>query len=418
MQARNGRRRLGIVGRLALPLMMIILGCVSRGWKIEAEAPSTKADYVESGVQLTSGRFLDFDEAYTKCDRLWGSRALIFGRWRILYPGEANPSDLLPRGRSSPIMGGNPTYAKASERLLLWTDVDRQLCAVSLRDKRAVSLTSISRGSITWDESVLELLPVRSGPAVVDDPRSNRFFFVLAPCDGDDNDVSFLSSVSRNCVAGTMRPDREIQGVVKSWALSPRRQSLYVVKSHAGACRLIELPIEVVNKGEQSLDAHVILDRCGKDIAISPDENWLLVERPERIGIDPREGPASRSLGFYFVNLDGLEKIDGPTSGHQGAWSPDGSSVAYLDGWDVRLFDVATRSDRRVFRIRGASLPSDGPRNNDGPVWSPEEGTFFVNVGENDGAQVVDLRRKRFLILGEGSQSWQVGWAPMPCQVR
>lgn len=147
------------------------------------------------------------------------------------------------------------------------------------------------------------------------------------------------------------------------------------------------------------------------DVALSPDATRVVVARAtgptddEYVGVDP--------VGLYLYDVDGSNERRLTTRGTEPAWSPDGETIAFLDGTTVRTVTVDEGEQREVYRVR---------RGSDGylvdAAWSPDSRRIAVAVGRLRGPTATDLWHvradgtgRRYVRVVDGDAS-DLAWSP------
>ncbi len=139
----------------------------------------------------------------------------------------------------------------------------------------------------------------------------------------------------------------------------------------------------------------------GREIAFAskrgpdPDrsDDWSL------LALAPRAGATERVIAVV-PQSDGFDEADQPI-----AWSPDGSTLAFIHGGDPKLIEYAVHSLAIIPSAGGAPrlLTAGFDRNLSNPRWAPD-GKSILAIVEDDGAEIVE----RFQ-LGGGAPEILVG---------
>ena len=103
-------------------------------------------------------------------------------------------------------------------------------------------------------------------------------------------------------------------------------------------------------------------------IALSPDGSQLLA-------VDGRGVPFSGPLWSIPV-LGGSPRTLGDIQGNDGAWSPDGKELAYVNGYSLFVANADGAGSRKVVSFKDTSVLGS-------PVWSPDGKHLRVAVQEN-----------------------------------
>ncbi len=117
-------------------------------------------------------------------------------------------------------------------------------------------------------------------------------------------------------------------------------------------------------------------------ISTQRDELWLLGS-----GAMPTWGPDNSRLACSFysggvgiLTIDTQEVVTIDRNGWGTQWSPDGKSIAYAAGRELRVYDVESKVSRTVFNAEGqyTSLAWNG-------TWSPDSQRFLFLGTKEDG---------------------------------
>ncbi|MDP1798318.1 MAG: hypothetical protein Q8K78_12580 [Planctomycetaceae bacterium] len=132
--------------------------------------------------------------------------------------------------------------------------------------------------------------------------------------------------------------------------------------------------------GEGSSDSRLFV------ISTKRDELWLLGS-----GAMPTWGPDSTKLACSFysggvgiLTIATQEIVTIDRNGWGTQWSPDGKSIAYAVGRELRVYDVESKKPRTVFNAEGqyTSLGWNG-------TWSPDNQRFLFMGSNEDGTKDV-----------------------------
>jgi len=146
---------------------------------------------------------------------------------------------------------------------------------------------------------------------------------------------------------------------------------------------------------------------------------------PSPIDTEPAWSADVLSLLYTHAPQSAAESADGPvqvwklnlgngarefiTAGNSATWSPDGASIALIDGYRLVVMDVATRMKRAI----GPNAPSFQP------AWSPDGRwiAYHASYGDIDGSWAIYLIHPDgtgFTDISEhGSGQWNTArWSP------
>jgi len=119
-------------------------------------------------------------------------------------------------------------------------------------------------------------------------------------------------------------------------------------------------------------------------ISLQRDELWLLGS-----GAMPTWGPDNSRLACSFysggvgiLTIDTQEIVTIDRNGWGTQWSPDGKSIAYAVGRELRVYNVESKMPRTVFNAEGqyTSLAWNG-------TWSPDSERFLFLGTKDDGTK-------------------------------
>jgi hypothetical protein len=364
---------------------------------------------------------------WTRRTELWPDMSLVFREkdrdLLVLDAGADHPRRVYtyPDRAWSRISG--PTWSSDGATLYTWLDIHEQLVAMDRTSGQRRSLTRIPTHA--WNSKGDEHLdgrPVWRRNGVVEDVASGLLLFVVNEERNDKvafwqrrDDRGGSSLVSLDPADGdlvSLAAKGSLPDVILSWDLSVPRRRLYVVSKPHGKYRPGE-PHVLEERGFTGLVTRAFVEPAGTagQVFLSPDDNWLLVEREYKAG---KELPtaelddytrhdfdllqAANEGGFILIDLDSGEAIDGPASGTEAAWAPDGQHIAYVDGWDVAVYDREAQSSVQL--IRG------GPEDRDWgyetwyePTWSASGRHLALTTGGSGYTLLLDLEAHEFMVL-------------------
>ncbi|HEX5009080.1 MAG TPA: hypothetical protein VFY71_01670 [Planctomycetota bacterium] len=400
-------------------------------------APFTLAD---TRVDLPRGRAVWLTGEWTSRSELWADASLAFRRkdrdLLVLDGGTHQPRLVYTYPDRAWSRTCGPAWSANGTACYVWLDVHEQLVAMDRDSGHRRSLTNIPTHS--WNEKGDQHLdggPVWRRNGIVDDSAAGLLLFVTREERNDQ--VAFWQKRSGRGGTSLMALDPEdgstvalaakgtLPEVTLSWELSLSRKRLFIVSNPAGKYR----PGEPHDLDERRLDGHVEREfdepaGTAGDLALSPDERWLLVERLYKVG---KEIPAvqlddytrkdfdvlfeAEHGGFVLIDLDSGEVTDGPASGTEAAWASDNRRIAYVDGWDVNVYDRESQTTTQL--IRG------GPEERNWswetwyePTWSASGRRLALTTGGDGSMLLLDLDTREFMLVD--IQATGKLWAPVP----
>jgi len=325
----------------------------------------------ETKVSLPDGRVVWFAGEWTRRDTLWEDAAVVYrADGRALFAldgGSAEPRQVKAYPHKYWASTSGPTWSADGSTLYFWFDVDEQLVAMDRETGSRTSLTALGSHVINEKGNKhLDPHPVFRRDGLEEDVANGMLLFLL---DEEENDeVPFwerragrggTSLVGIDVADGAMTeliPKRVLPDVILSWDISLARGRLYLVsKPHVRYRPGEPHALEEWRLNGKKVRALPEVEGTAGDVHLSPDERLLLVERAYKPGkpipdlalddytradhdvlFEAKEG------GFVLIDLETGDVADGPASGCETAWAPDGQRILYVDGWDVNVFDRQT----------------------------------------------------------------------------
>jgi Tol biopolymer transport system component len=113
------------------------------------------------------------------------------------------------------------------------------------------------------------------------------------------------------------------------------------------------------------------------------------------------------------MDVDTGKCIDGPGSGQDTRWSPDGRRVALVDGWAVKVASIDARSVEDV--IEGGPTESNWYTGTwIEPVWSPDGRRLAITARALDMTLLLDLESHEYFVIHEHVSEKIWGLTPKP----
>jgi len=391
------------------------------------------AGRMDTVVALPRGGAVTLVGGWTRRSEMWPDMALAYngdGQFMVLDGGQRQARLVHADGGMS-----EPAWSADGRTLYAWMGSEGQLTAVDVATGETRSLTSL--GKHVWSYEFQEHLdprPVTCSRGVVEDAAAGRLLLVLREEFNDE--VAFwqrregrggTSLVSVNLADATLSelvPKGIMPPLFFSWDVALRRQRIFLI----GRTQLAYRPAEGWCVQERDFAGNLIRaipepeGRAGK-VLVSPDESRLLVERSCKpdLGIPQatldtmsRDEIASvvRSPngGFVLIDLDSGQVTDGPRSGCEAVWSPDGSRIAYADAWGVGLFDVATGDTEWLVE----KAPEESSTSWIDLAWSPDGRRLALSTWDRHFWLMLDLVEREYLLREGRAQHLIWSRAPRP----
>jgi hypothetical protein len=365
-----------------------------------------------SWVTLARGGSLALQGDWTARTEMWPDAALVFngsGGALILEGGARSPRRL----RDGAGALSDPAWSSDGRTLLAWRGDELQhLTATD-------TVTGDARKLVTLDTHIwhsegldhVDPVPVDRALGIVEDPDFGRLLVLF---DEESNDevnfwqrregrggTSLLGVGGAGATLTALIARGVLPPVIFSWDVSLQRRRLFLIGREQGRYR----PDEERSIQERDLAGtllRVFPEPKGgaEELLLSPDERWLLVERrfkplsviPEG-DLDDLELPQLEAVneaadgGFVLIDLATGAQVNGPGSGCEAAWSPDGTRIAYATRMGVSLWDVATGGERWLVR-KPVGAP---PMTCIDLEWSPDGRRLAISTWERGFWIALDL---------------------------
>ena len=354
-------------------------GCRAKSFPHAREpegAEPVRWEYVEANditeVTLASEKKLFLHGRFDIRSTLWGEYSLVYlslPHWKVLDVGDKHGWWLFAHHLRAWSRKSGPTLSVDGKICFLWLDIEKQLTAIDISSGKMRTLTHLPTRIMNYKgDRRFDPAPVWRDRGVVHDAERNRVLFLIQ--EETNEEVAFWQRrpghggyqiIAVDLDEGRMTAlsgSRKLKGKVYSWDLSLKRWEVYVYTQKG------ELQVRTLDG--QLLRKLPIPKRAVLSMWLSPDEERLLVQN---IG-----------GGFALIDLETSQIRDGPSHGHSAAWSPDGRSIAYLDAWQLWLYDVATRTSS-LLASREPTHLERGPGYRERPAWSPDGNMLAANVG-------------------------------------
>ena len=413
---------------LAVILYCVIILPYARG----SESPSFQdKKYIEPNnitqIKLDSGKKLFLTGKFEVRSILWGEHSIIYyarSNFKVLDVGRSSSWTLHKNSFKSWSRLSGPSLSAKGKTCFLWLDIKEQLTAFDVASGKRKSLTKLP--SHIWNykgDKHLDPQPVWRDRGIVHDLEQNRLIFLIQ--EESNKDVAFWQRRSSRggYQIAAVNPDtskmtflsgtNKLKGKAYSWDMSLKRKEMYIL-----VLKDEQLVLEVRALDGQLKRTMPLPEEGAVSLQLSPDEKMLLVEKRR----DIRRRGEILGGGFVLIDLKTNRKIDGPSSGYCGAWSPDGQIVAYLDNWQLWFYDVAKRTNALIaFRESTGSTPESTPPYWERPVWSSDSKMLAVNIGgdyiKNTNqldapTLIIDLQRQYAMIFQDYARD--ICWIPNP----
>ena len=450
-----------MLGRQLIPLLLMTSSCITVAGDDRDLPPGVDIRVLGVGSNAEPWSFAPADEAGTRLpvgerhdaalvgkweerDTMWDDVALLYSSKKGIQVWEGGGllgHPLWSSGERESTLT-DAAWSADGSTLYAWLNTDEQLCAIDARTAAVRSLTDLDRHINGWNPwhfwRHYDPNPESRPLGIVEDAKRHRLLMLL---DEEHNaDVSFwqkrpgrggcwLEAIDLETGESEALFDKErMPELALRWDISLERGRFFALT--------LPKPVDEYQPGrawrveERRLDGVLVsvftgIDGLAGALQLSPDGMQLIVERRYKPGTEIPSGgldDLSRDQlhwlndqthgGFVVIDLDSGEILDGPHSGEQARWSPDGQHIAYVDGWDLIIGATTSRTLSRV--IRG-SPPADDWYYNTwlGPVWSSDGRRLAICAPNLDLTVLLDLERREYLIL-EGDYGAQLLWAPTP----
>ena len=381
---------------------------------------------VPGGLEATlpSGFTITVHGEFTQRETVWPDASLMFSDYRDIYVldgGQSKPRLVHHNDDNYGIMLDSGTAISADRtRVFVWIDPFEQLTAIDLATGRMTSLTDLPTISGVEFRRGLEPHPVARPRGVIEEANGRLDFVIQAHAPSRQRSTPITTghrilAVDPATLDLTQSPD--FPGKVTGWDYSASRQIFYLLVTRDDSAWLITRRLDGSLIQEMPLAEHV---RVATRLALSPDESMLLIERRDRGADDSSQYPTFVDAGFFFIDTASFEVRDGPARGQLCAWSPDDSRIAYHEGWELRVWDVAARQSTALV-TRQPSTPGQSPEYCTEPRWSEDGHRLAVRLGydrdHHEGkwaAIALDLDSRELLVLAGQLDSAGLTWLPVP----
>lgn len=343
-------------------------------------------------IKLGSGKKLFLNGRFDVRSALWGEYSLLYldrYHWAVLEVGEKQIREIFPHDNkwagewwaAAKCNASGPALSADAKSCFLWLNWRKQLVSTDVASGKVATLTRLP--SSQWNykprDRHIDPGPIWRDNGVVHDPERNRVLFLIR--EKSNEEVPFWEQRPRRTggyqiVAVDLRDarmtvlsgPRKLKGQVNYWDLSLNRGRVFL-----STCETEKEELQVRALDGQLVHTLPIPQGGVKSIWLSPDEQTLLVQR--------------KNCGFALIDLGTNRISDGPSNGHSAAWSPDGRKIAYLDSWELWLYEVESRKASK-FAFREPTdtgtvpgWPEKEPWYWTRPAWSPDGNMLAVNIG-------------------------------------
>jgi len=255
-----------------------------------------------------------------------------------------------------------------------WVDVYNQLVARDVRSGAATSLTALPTSVISYEvHRGLVPRPMNGSPVVNEESQQVLFLcrdktleFSWGLGAGQfgwrtvaDDGLTLLAAALDGSGVSTLAKGLPAPGC-RDWTVATGRQRLLLLRGVEAA----------------DVEIRTLSGEYERTLSAPWAEAW-------KLRLDPQEQRAvvERRPGFAVLDLDSGEVVALSETGHACSWSPDGSTLAYRDGPELRLFDVATSSSTLLASLDGEPGPYLTMGNMQPPAWSSDGRWLAGGVG-------------------------------------
>lgn len=444
------------------PIWIVLLACAGCHYSLELQPDPAPAEpqpielersrqpetWQRTEVETTTPLALPFGQRaglageWTRRDTLWEDAGVLLsrsGELCVLEGGGTRPRRLWKNPEPRGSLFQDAAWSPGGDRLFLWLSLETQLCSIDTQTGTIDELLELDRHVTLWNPwhflRHLDPLPEARPQGLVVDADSNRLLVLLnEESNGQvafwqrrmDRGGAWLAAVdsSTGRVCPLFEKSRLPHGV-RSWDLSLESGRLYVITraTEAGGSVTQRRRIE-----ERRLDGELLRvfdEPSGKatSLQLSPDGRRLLIAREYKPDVirpsgelkelsrdELKELVAAQDGGFLVLELETAAVIDGPASGSEPRWAPDGDRIVYVDGWDV---NVCSLKDGSI-----TTLIAGGPEDEDwyvgtwvDPTWSPDGRRLSIRGRALGRTLLLDLSEREYLVLEKLSVK---SWAPSP----
>lgn len=410
---------------------MSIFGSVALALSISAMPQDSVGQPVRDGetiLRLPSGREVRFAHKFSQRATLWDDTALIWPWGSQLYvlDGGSAARRVAYESGDKYELGGMLSMSDDGSTLFAWLSMADQLVRMDTETGLRKKLFETPTRAVSWcargyDPSPIERIGgvAQHGPNVLLMTQSSGNDEASRLDEREDRGRGhrLLAVAKDGGGVVDLTGSRTLSGDLISWDVVRSTGELFLLvvaqRRHAPELRVIHGDGTPTGRFGCELQG-------GRELLVSPDERWLIIECREWIaGERPSAIPASNpelvrlqdatSLvpkGLVLVDVANDQFVDVIGKGYGASWSPDGKRVAWLDDWEMWLYDVETRTKERIFGREAASV--DPPAHWARPVWSRDGhrlvcmpgGVEQRNDRERDMAAVlVDFARREVVLV-------------------
>ncbi len=351
------------------------------------DSPQTASTEPSTRVALPNGRMLVIQGRWTRRETMWEDAALLFGR-ELVDAGARETRTIYDPNRHDELEL-HPAFSQDLTSCAVVLDKKNGIAIVDVKSGIARSLLRLPTHLYTWDASHMEPAPV--GPP---QQATASGLWVVALQEETNDEIArwqqeewrtgghwFLAllpgtDLSRFvCLSGPSA----IPGRLGDWVAAPKAEKIYAIIDPREPRRCVLQELDLRGRSTGRFDFEL---RCVHALDLSRDECWLLLERRNHDEWWPaheftsspawaelQELVARAKSGFALLDLESGAVLEGPSRGHSARFSPNNRRIAFLDEWDLCLFDADSRETIHLAR-REDPPRSDGPSYWGEPVWS------------------------------------------------
>ncbi len=428
---------------LARELSMVteIVLSLTVAWSAASVADETK-------VILPSGRTLTLSGSWKSADKLWPDAALVLpggpreGGVLVICAGELKPRVIYQQpwgGRDGNTLGF--VFSNDGSTCFAWLHNAMQLTAINMKDGSMKSLLKLPTQMSDYEGlKHPDPSPVRNAHLLFQD--GSRLLLLLQQ--KSNAEVLFwqrsftrkggywLVSIPQEGVEKLdLKSVPQWPGYANAWDLARSRKEIYLLVVQRddytyGNLIVRHLDGTPVDKLGQRVRNYVT------DMALSPDERWLLVQHwagkdypldaPPRAPIVRRGSLASINEALTanrrcicLLSLVNDEAIEIAGEVDRASWAPDSKSVTYLRPWELWRLNLSDLKEERIaWREPGRR---GHPTFSEPATWSPDGKHLVVCIGDDEDSYdiptlLLDFPRHEFMVVPELLRG--AVWAPIP----